>query len=659
MTGHPEPVDDADETRILEQDFSSTRDRPEREAKSGERIQGRYLVSTTIGSGGMGAIYSVTDLASRREIALKQLVLETTHHHYATSAALFEREFQTLCELRHPRVIEVYDYGIDERGPFYTMELLDGGDLRARCPLPWREACAIIYDICSSLALLHSRRLVHRDVSPGNVRCTRDGHAKLIDFGAMVPMGPGGLVVGTAQFVAPEVVHRADLDARTDLFSLGATFYAALTGRSPYPAGNFAELEAAWNVKPAPPSQAASDIPEALDALVLALIAIEPAMRPRSAFEVMQRLAAIADIERGEPVSVSRAYLSTPVMVGRDQQMAALRNRMAQAFAGRGGSVFIEGPAGVGRSRVLDACAIAAQTSGATVLRASGATSTGGGFHVAATLARQLVENASERAFLVAREEGVAEALFETPKAPAAGSSLAEAAPPRLNAFESLPGVRFEIQNALTRWFSAMSRDHALAIAIDDFHRIDEPSAALVAGLVTEAKGRRLLVTTTVETDAEPKDRLAFDVLAKASERMTLLPLEPEDTERLFESIFGDVPNVAVLSKGVHAIAGGNPRASLDLAQHMVERKIVRYEGGKLDVADAHRVQGPAEQRRRSDTGSHRGASAHGALDGRGASPRHVPGIHAQRLREAPTRGGPRRDRPRDRGAPSPWRGQR
>ena len=88
---------------------------------------------------------------------------------------------------------------------------------------------------------------MHRDISPRNVRCTRDGRAKLIDFGAMVPMGPSAQVVGTPAFIAPEVVHRSALDARTDLYSLGATLYYALTGRMPYPARDFASVLEAWS----------------------------------------------------------------------------------------------------------------------------------------------------------------------------------------------------------------------------------------------------------------------------------------------------------------------------------------------------------------------------------------------------------------------------
>src|SRR5688572_11316013 len=128
------------------------------------RIGDRYDVVGAIGSGGMASVYRVTDSATGRQVALKQLAMSTDDHRGRQSAALFEREFHTLSELSHPRIIEVYDYGIDPAGPYYTMELLEGKDLRERAPVPWREACELLYDVCSSLALIHSRRLVHRDV---------------------------------------------------------------------------------------------------------------------------------------------------------------------------------------------------------------------------------------------------------------------------------------------------------------------------------------------------------------------------------------------------------------------------------------------------------------------------------------------------------------
>ncbi|HKU42447.1 MAG TPA: serine/threonine-protein kinase, partial [Polyangiales bacterium] len=336
------------------------------------RIADRYQVHELLGRGGMASVYRVTDSASGRALALKQLLPAARNSRAASIVALFEHEFHTLKELRHPRVIAVYDYGVDGDAPYYTMELLDGGDLLARAPVPWRELCALMFDVCSSLALLHSRRLLHRDINPRNIRCTQDGKAKLIDFGAMAGMSSGGAqVVGTPAFTPPETLHRLATDARADLFSLGATFYAALTGQLAYPARTFAELVSAWEIRPQPPSARVPDLPAALDDLILSLLSLDPALRPQSAFDVMQRLAAIAGLDGQESVAVSRAYLSTPALVGRDDVLGELRAAIEQAGRAQGSGIMLRGAAGVGRSRALDACAMAAMTQGALVLRAT------------------------------------------------------------------------------------------------------------------------------------------------------------------------------------------------------------------------------------------------------------------------------------------------
>ncbi|HVW24321.1 MAG TPA: protein kinase [Polyangiaceae bacterium] len=555
----------------------------------GESIRGRYQLHEVLGKGGMARVYRATDVTSGRELAVKQLAFDAEDKDYATHASLFELEFRTLAQLSHPGIVDVYDFGIDECGPYYTMELLDGGDLRSRASLPWRNACAVAYAICSSLALVHSRRLVHRDVTPNNVRFTRDGRAKLIDFGAMVPMGAGSLAVGTPQFSAPEVVLRTNLDARTDLFSLGATLYYALTRAAPYPGRHAGEVAKAWEIKPLAPSRRTEDVPEALDALVLALLSIEPAARPRTAFEVMQRLVGIAGTEDAEPPQVSRAYLSTPTMVGRDAVMARIVEEAKRAVGQGGRSVLVEASAGLGRSAVLDATALLAKTLGARVLRAS-ATATGtGAFQLAERLAAQLVVDVPDVALAAARAENVADVLFE----PADDGQATEA--PKLRAFRSSGRKRYALQNALCRWLLRVSGDQPLTIAVDDVKRADEPSVALLAALATELEQRRILLVLTAESDSKVTDPLAFEVLARQSIRLTLPPLSRADTKRLFESVFGDVPNVEILSERVYEIAGGNPRDAMELAQHLSDRGTLAYERGvwtlpaRIDPSDLPR----------------------------------------------------------------------
>ena len=196
---------------------------------------------------------------------------------------LFEREFHTLSELAHPRIVEVYDYGVDGEGAYYTMELLGGNDLRALGKVPWRRACELLRDVASSLAILHSRRLIHNDVSPRNVRCTADGRAKLIDFGAMTPMGVSKRVVGTPPFIAPEMLNQQTLDGRTDLYAFGALAYGLMTGRTAYPALDVRQLRDLWRRTLTAPHGIDAEIPVALSNLVLELLQLNRSARPRSA----------------------------------------------------------------------------------------------------------------------------------------------------------------------------------------------------------------------------------------------------------------------------------------------------------------------------------------------------------------------------------------
>ena len=524
---------------------------------------GRYQLQGLLGRGGMASVHRALDRATGRIVALKQLLQPAGDERRATHERLFEREFHTLSQLSHPCVIAVYDFGVTNEGVnYYTMELLDGGDLLERAPLPWQEACRLLFDVCSSLALLHSRRLLHRDISPRNIRCTHGGRAKLIDFGAMAPMSGGGNpIVGTPAFIAPETLHRSALDARTDLYSLGASFYFALTGQLPYPARALGDLLTVWNDKPVPPSTRVPGIPPALDDLVMSLLSIEPALRPPSAFAVMQRLTAIADLPNQEAASVSQAYLTTPALAGREAVLADLRGLLLRALSVGGKGVMLRADAGLGRSRILDACVLEAKTLGARVLRAT-ASGTTQDFEVALALVQHLVDALPSSALADQFPQ-----LFEL-----------ERSRPQLRDFASLRADPEQLQHSVARLLRAASKLQPIVLAVDDVQRIDEPSAAVIAELIDRSRHGRAFVALTVENGAPSTQ--ALEVLSRRCELRMLAPLTLADTHTLFGSVFGEVPNLTAVVEEIYGIARGNPRQSIDLAQHLIDHGKITYAAG-------------------------------------------------------------------------------
>ncbi len=518
-------------------------------------------------------MYQVLDTATQRKLALKQLLATHAGERLEQADRLFEQEFCTLAQLAHPRVVEVYDFGREEARPYYTMELLDGGDLRDLTPVGWQKACSLLADICSVLSLLHSRRLVYRDLSARNVRCTQDLKAKLIDFGAMVPMGPCKHAIGTPAFIAPEVVALQELDARADLYSLGAVLYFALTGVAAYPARNFSALRDAWRSRPRPPSHFAAGIPPELDDLVLSLVDLDPVARPANAAEVTEKLSAIAGLKLDDQLLVSKAYLSTPTMVGRRVDILRVRKRVLNALRHRGATVLIEGPPGVGRTRFLDACVLEAKVAGATVLKADAGDAQAGNWGMARALATHLVDELPQLALQTAE-----------PHLPVLGHLLphllAKCDGATLRIFDDPQQLRPSLQAALCDWLLEVTHSHFLMIAVDDIHHVDEPSTALIARLSREVSNKKMVLAVATETDAPATAPGAMKMLQQAGGRIKLKNLAPEQTERLLGSVFGETPNVRLLADRLQGISQGNPRAIMQLAQHLVDKDLVRYGAG-------------------------------------------------------------------------------
>src|ERR1700742_3054853 len=136
---------------------------PSRALRAVPEPAGRYELRNEIARGGMGVVLHAYDRLAQREVAYKRLQAREGAVH-ARIASLFEREYNTLARLAHPNIVQVYEYGIDAQGPYYTMELLSGGDLLGAAPMPLRDACSALRDVASALALVHARRLIHRDI---------------------------------------------------------------------------------------------------------------------------------------------------------------------------------------------------------------------------------------------------------------------------------------------------------------------------------------------------------------------------------------------------------------------------------------------------------------------------------------------------------------
>ncbi len=482
-------------------------------------LPGRYACGTILGAGGSGRVFRVRDSARDIDLALK--IVDPTE------SVWLRREFDTLRQIRHENLIQVFDWGSLPSGEaFFTMELIDGTDWGSQLeiPQPVDEVRRILAAILRALAHLHSHGEIHGDLKPGNVLLGRGGVVKVAD------VGMGGSVSGspgTPGYAAPEVWEGSKADVRSDVYSAGVMAYEALTGRHPF-AGRTIREVISGQLEGWVPSPAAHGVRVPADLEIAVMRALErvPTLRQGSADEVME---GISIIEQVGEITGGR-------IVGRDRELAQLGQIIEGITPQSPTVVYVSGPPGTGKSALIEECGQRALALGGNYTRVRAATT--GSLERAL---RALHSHEREPMAEASREVGLS-AIAETMAAVAEGSPLV---------------VAFEAAS------NDMKRVVALVRALGRF-----------LWALSVEKSRSLRVVLLSETPDPPTDLLDFE---------RTIGLSALDQTQVADFIAGTLGRAdlepEVLTR-LGAITGGSPRALRALITDLADRHLLQRIAG-------------------------------------------------------------------------------
>ena len=330
---------------------------------------GSYEILQRLGAGGMGEVYRARDTRLDREVAIKTLSLDLCSHPEALSR--FEQEARSASSLNHPNIVTIYELGHENSTRYIAMELVDGETVRsllASGPIPFRKSVAIAAQIADGLAKAHEVGLVHRDLKPENLMVSRDGTAKVLDFGLAKLLKPDrgssdssttitehGTVVGTVGYMSPEQATGEELDFRSDQFSFGSVLYEMATGTPAFKKKTHAETTAAV-LRDEPERLGAKTLqaPAPFIWIVERCLAKDPKERYASTRDLARDLAAVRDRLADTPARESepRSYnlpVQRTAFIGREHESADLRQLLSRADVHL---VTLTGPGGIGKTRL-------------------------------------------------------------------------------------------------------------------------------------------------------------------------------------------------------------------------------------------------------------------------------------------------------------------
>jgi eukaryotic-like serine/threonine-protein kinase len=315
---------------------------------------GQYTLEEKIGEGGMGTVYRATHAMLRRPAAIKLLANDRASE---KDQARFEREVQLTSTLAHPNTIAIFDYGRTAEGVFYyVMEYLNGLDLdrlvKQHGPLEPARAIHILVQVCGALAEAHALNLIHRDIKPANIvlthRVDEPDVVKVVDFGLVRTLATDAAesrqdtITGTPMYLSPEAIKTPDaVDARSDIYALGAVAYFLLVGQEVFRGATVVEVLSRHMLEPPqrPSLHLPSPLPADLEQLVLKCLEKEPSARPASAAALRDALLTCADASRYDRAAAMSWWREHRSYVSADAAHGTPRSPATMAVDLRGRSV--------------------------------------------------------------------------------------------------------------------------------------------------------------------------------------------------------------------------------------------------------------------------------------------------------------------------------
>ncbi len=565
-----------------------------------EVINGRYQVEKLLGQGGMGRVYLADDNQFNQKVAIKIIHLDPGDSHLR-----FRREFRLMSRLEHPNVVSTVESGQYNNKPFLVMAYLSGGSLDQRYGGGAKnikdtiKRLELIIQTCGALSYIHSQNIIHRDLKPENIMLEPDEQGNeqvfLMDFGLAkrtsqetMALTQEGAVMGTIAYMSPEQAQGTNVDARSDLYALGCILYWVLIGEPPLIGNTFVEtlLKKMRNFAE-PPSLYKSFLPHTLDAIVLKLLAKDPADRYSTAADIITDLHSVK-VELNKEIDpkkefvdksdlpftegkvtakdVTLAQLFNVPLIGRDDIWKKLCQASQDLVQGKGNTFILRGDMGMGISYLLTEFRREARSHGHRVLQ----------------LQHQQGINAPYQAWKIALGKFQEQHKSSFRRAmQGLEVDLATLLPElKQDASYDFPAdiIQLRLYNAVDKLLASLAEENSLVLLADNLHLADEAALGLLSYLARGISSEKLLMVLALHPNQAPV-KISKSLKAIEAESLTLLPLSDDAMQEFTTALLGGEVEQQLISY-VKERAGGNPFFAKEILTALLKNRHIRRRAG-------------------------------------------------------------------------------